>query len=126
MLALINKANADLINQRDNEGRTPLLYARENRQNCTAEWLIEHGAEEAEEADECPLEGANLELWKVQLIKMQSIISHKALYLSHIVFSLHCRVYSRTGKKRLDWRDWRLSIARTRTARQMKQPKALD
>jgi ankyrin repeat protein len=88
MLALIKKVNADLINQRDDEGRTPSLYARQYRQNGTAEWLIEHGAEEAGE----PLEGAESEAMKVQLIKMHSIVSHKALHLSHIIFSLYSRV----------------------------------
>jgi hypothetical protein len=86
------------------------------------EWLIEHGAEEAGEA----LEGAELELMKVQLIQMLSIIPHKAIHLSHIIFSLYCRVNSRRQKKVLDCCDWRLSIARTRTVRQIEQPKALD
>ena len=98
ILPLIKKVNADLINQRDNQGRTPLLYARQSRQNGAVEWLIEHGAEEAGEA----LEGTELEGWKVQLIQMQSIIPHKALHLSHIIFSLYCRVKSRRYKKRLD------------------------
>jgi ankyrin repeat protein len=120
MLALIKKVNADLINQRDNQGRTPLFCARESSQNGAAEWLIEHGAEEAGEL----LKGAGLELIKVQLIQMPSIIS--AHHLSHILFSLYCRVQSMTGKKRLDWRDWRLSIARTRTVRQIERSKALD
>ena len=77
ILPLIKKVNADLINQRDKQGRTPLLYARQSRQNGAVEWLIEHGAEEAGEA----LEGAKLEAVKVlsQLIQMHSIISHKAL-----------------------------------------------
>jgi ankyrin repeat protein len=90
MLALIKKINADLINQRDYQGRTPLLYARQCSQNGAAEWLIEHGAEEAGE----PLEGATLEMIKVlsQLIHMHSIISHKALHLSHIILSLYNRV----------------------------------
>ena len=79
MLALIMKANADLINQRDNQGRTPLLCARQCSQNGAVEWLIKHGAEEAGE----PLKGAELEVVKVlsQLIQMHSIISHKALFL---------------------------------------------
>jgi ankyrin repeat protein len=71
MLALINNVNADLINQRDNQGRTPLLCARESSQNGAAEWLIEHGAEEAGEA----LEGAELELTKVQLNNTLSSLS---------------------------------------------------
>jgi ankyrin repeat protein len=83
MLALIEKINADLINQRDNQGRTPLLYAREFSQNCAAEWLIEHGAEGAGE----PFEGSELERMKVQLIQMQSIISHKALHLSSPLYA---------------------------------------
>jgi ankyrin repeat protein len=61
MLALINKVNADLINQRDNQGGTPLLFARQFGHDDAAEWLIEHGAEEAGEA----LEGAELERVKV-------------------------------------------------------------
>jgi ankyrin repeat protein len=83
MLALINKVNADLINQRDNQGRTPLLYARQFGHDDAVEWLIEHGAEEAGEL----LEGTELELSKVQLVQVHSIISHKALHLSHIIFS---------------------------------------
>jgi ankyrin repeat protein len=98
MLALIMKVNAELINQHDNQGRTPLLYARKFSQNDAAEWLIEHGAEEAGEA----LEGAELERNKVQLIQMHSIISRKALYLSHIICSIYCRVQSRRTRKRLD------------------------
>ena len=122
MLALIKKVNADLINQRDNEGRTQLLRAREASQNGAVEWLIEHGAAKAGEA----LEGTDLDMRKVQCIQMKRIISHKALHLSHIIFSLYCRVYSRRGKKKLDCCDWRLSIAKTPTARQIEQPKALD
>jgi hypothetical protein len=86
------------------------------------EWFIEHGAEEAGK----PLEGTEYEAMKVQLIRVQSIISHKALHLPHIIFSLYCRVHSRRGKKWLDWLDWRQTIARTRTARQIEQSKALD
>ena len=73
MLALIKRVNADLINQRNNRGRTPLLYARESSQNVAVEWLIEHGAEEAGE----PLDGATLEAVKVlsQLIQMHSLSS---------------------------------------------------
>ncbi len=99
-LALIMRVNADLINQRDNRGRTPLLYARQFGHDDAVEWLIEHGAEEAGE----PLEGAELELYKVlsQLIQMHSIISRKALYLSHIICSIYCRVQSRRTRKRLD------------------------
>jgi ankyrin repeat protein len=92
MLALINRVNADLINQRDNQGRTPLFFARQYSQNGAVEWLIEHGAEEAGEA----FEGTELELnFKAQLIQMHSIISHKAFHLSHIIFSLYCRINSR-------------------------------
>ena len=98
MLALIKKVNADLINQRDNQGRTPLLYARQFSQNSAVEWLIEHGAEEAGEF----LEGAALEPVKVQHIQVQSIIYHKALHISHIIFSLYSRVQSRRERKWLD------------------------
>jgi ankyrin repeat protein len=98
MLALINIVNADLINQCNNQGRTPLLYARQSSQNGAAEYLIEHGAEEAGE----PLGGIELEAIEVQLIQMHSIISHKALQLSHIIFSLYGRVNSRRTRKRLD------------------------
>jgi ankyrin repeat protein len=61
MLALIMKVNADLINYRDNQGCTPLLYVRQFGHDDAAEWLIEHGAEEAGE----PLEGAVYEAIKV-------------------------------------------------------------
>ena len=97
MLALIKRVNADLINQRDNQGRTSLFCARQYSQNGAVEWLIEHGAEEAGE----PLEGAELEAIKVlsQLIQMHSIISHKALHLSHIIFSLYYSVHWRRARK---------------------------
>jgi ankyrin repeat protein len=100
MLALIKKVNADLINRRDNQGRTPLLYARQFGHDDAAEWLIEHGAEEAGE----PVEGAEYVAIKVlsQLMPMHSIISHKALHLSHIIFSLYYRVNWRSVRKRLD------------------------
>jgi ankyrin repeat protein len=98
MLALINKVNADLINQRDDQGRTPLQCARQSSQNGAAEWLVHHGAEEAGE----PMEGAEFERRKVQLIQMLSIISDKALHLSHIIFSLYYRVNLRRTRKRLD------------------------
>jgi ankyrin repeat protein len=124
MLALIKRVNADLINHRDNRGRTPLFYARQLDHDDAVEWLIEHGAEEVGE----PMEGAELEAIKVlsQLIQMHSIISHKALYLSHIIFSLYYSVQWRRARKVLDCCDWRLSIARTPTARQIEQPTALD
>jgi ankyrin repeat protein len=90
MLALIKKVNADLINQRDNQGRTPLLYARESSQNGAAEWLIEHGAEEAGE----PSEDMKLEASKVQLIQMQSITLTRP-FISHKSSSLYSAGYNR-------------------------------
>ena len=80
MLALINKVNADLINQCDNQGRTPLLYAREFSQNGAVEWLIEHGAEEAGEL----MEGIELEMNKVQLINTFTLSSLTRPFISHI------------------------------------------
>ena len=97
MLALIKKINADLINQRDSQGRTPLLYARESSQNGAAEWLIEHGAEEAGET----LEGVDTEAIKVQLIQMQSIISLIRPFISQISSSLHTTACNRGQRRRV-------------------------
>ena len=85
MLALIKRVNADLINQRDYQGRTPLFYARQYSQNGAVEWLIEHGAEEAGKA----WESTDFNLTKVQLIKMLSIISLTRPFISHISSSLY-------------------------------------
>ena len=47
------------------------------------------------------MKGAELEVVKVlsQLIQMHSIISHKALHLSHIIFSLYYSVKWRRVRK---------------------------
>jgi hypothetical protein len=84
MLALIMKANADLINQRDNQGRTPMLYARQFGHDDAVEWLIEHGAEEAGE----PLEGFELELTKVQLNNTLSSLSQGSSSLTYHLLSI--------------------------------------
>ena len=82
MLALIKKVNADLINQRENKGRTPLFCARQSSQNGAAKWLIEHGAEEAGE----PFKGAELELNKVQLVNTLSSLTRP--FISHVPSSI--------------------------------------
>jgi ankyrin repeat protein len=97
MLALISKVNANLINQRDNQGRTPLLYARQFGQNGAAEWLVEHGAEEAGEV----LEGAELERMKVQLIQMHCIIPLTRPFISHISSSLYTAGRIRGGRRKV-------------------------
>jgi hypothetical protein len=108
MLTLPNKVNADLINQRTNCGVTPLLIARQFGHDDVAEWLLEHGAEEAGE----PLEDANAELLEAikvlytlytlytlsQLVQMHSIISHKRPFISHISSSLYTVGWTRGGR----------------------------
>ena len=79
---------------------TPLLYARQFGHDDAAEWLIEHGAEEAGVVQ--PLEGAELEVIEVKLIQMQSIISHKALHISHIIFYTTAFIGGEQGKDSID------------------------
>ena len=126
MLALINRVNTDLIHQCDNVGMTPLLIARKFGHNETAKWLIEHGAEEVSVVQQS--ESAK-ELKGIQVLSQRIQMYSSSLtrpYISHISSPLHCRLTSRRPKKGLDWRDWRLSIARTRSTRQIEQSKALD